>query len=143
MKKFQSYLGADDYIKKPFGKRELIARIRAVTRRCMQKQNTPKQEVFWLADLKIIPEELRVQRGEHKVDLSLRDMKILMLLQQHQGKVVDRDMIFNYCWGRDYLPSSRTLDQHISKLRKLIEIDPKKPEIIRTVHGLGYRYDAL
>ena len=109
----------------------------------MQKQNTPKQEVFWLADLKIIPEELRVQRGEHKVDLSLRDMKILMLLQQHQGKVVDRDMLFNYCWGRDYLPSSRTLDQHISKLRKLIEIDPKKPEIIRTVHGLGYRYDAL
>ena len=136
-------LGADDYIKKPFGKRELIARIRAVTRRCMQKQNTPKQEVFWLADLKIIPAELRVQRGEHKVDLSLRDMKILMLLQQHQGKVVDRDMLFNYCWGRDYLPSSRTLDQHISKLRKLIEIDPKKPEIIRTVHGLGYRYDAL
>jgi DNA-binding response OmpR family regulator len=62
-------------------------------------------------------------------------------LSEKEGKVVSRDSLFDYCWGRNYLPSSRTLDQHISKLRKLIEVDPKHPEIIQTVHGVGYRYD--
>ncbi|MCP4595342.1 response regulator transcription factor [Neptuniibacter sp.] len=137
-------LGADDYIKKPFGTREVIARIRAVTRRCLQseKLTTSSAEVcFQLDDLEVHPEQLRAKREEMVMELSLRDIKTLQLLFENKGKVVDRDMLFNHCWGRDYLPSSRTLDQHISKLRKLIEIDPKTPKIIKTVHGLGYRYD--
>ena len=137
-------LGADDYIKKPFGTREVVARIRAVTRRCLQQTpalKTQTADEFWMHDLLVRPDKRRAQRGKEKIELSLRDIKILRLLQQEEGKVVDRDMLFNACWGRDYLPSSRTLDQHISKLRKLVELDPKDPKIITTVHGVGYRFD--
>ena len=139
-------LGADDYIFKPFGTREVIARIRAVTRRCLkqQRQNSnPKQNnEIMMADLIVYPDELKARRGEDVFDLSLRDSKILLLLARNKGKVVDRDSLFNHCWGRDYMPNSRTLDQHISKLRKLIERDHKNPLIIKTVHGAGYRFDG-
>jgi len=138
-------LGADDYIKKPFGTREVIARIRAVIRRCAPKETTQAQansKEFKLVDIVVYPEQMRAERNGYKIELSLRDVKILELLHQEEGKVVTRDMLFDFCWGRNYLPSSRTLDQHISKLRKLIELDPKQPQIIKTVHGIGYRYDA-
>lgn len=136
-------LGADDYIKKPFGTREVIARIRAVTRRALATRNTPvNSNQFDMADLKVFPDELRATRDGQAIELSLRDMKILQLLHREKGKVVDRDALFNHCWGREYLPNSRTLDQHISKLRKAIEIDPRNPKIVLTVHGLGYRFDG-
>ena len=138
-------LGADDYIFKPFGTREVIARIRAVTRRCLRQQRDISEgnqcESLAMNDLLLYPDELKAKRGEQIFELSLRDSKILLLLAQNKGKVVDRDTLFNYCWGRDYLPNSRTLDQHISKLRKLIEQDNKHPVIIKTVHGVGYRFD--
>ena len=138
-------LGADDYIFKPFGTREVIARIRAVTRRCLKQQrqstNSDQNNEIIMADLTVYPDELKARRGEQVFDLSLRDSKILLLLARNKGKVVDRDSLFNHCWGRDYMPNSRTLDQHISKLRKLIERDHKNPLIIKTVHGAGYRFD--
>ncbi|MBI1891191.1 MAG: response regulator transcription factor [Burkholderiales bacterium] len=135
-------LGADDYIMKPFGTREVIARIRAVTRRCLARGNAEevKADALQFGDLEVYPAELRARRGEQQIELSLRDVKILQLLHKNRGKVVDRDSIFNACWGRDYFPNSRTLDQHVSKLRKLIEIDAKNPQIICTVHGIGYRH---
>jgi DNA-binding response OmpR family regulator len=74
--------------------------------------------------------------------LSLRDVRILELLYRRRGEVLDRNTIFNHAWGEDYLPNSRTLDQHISQLRKRIESDPRRPELIQTVHGAGYRYDG-
>ena len=139
-------LGADDYIIKPFGTREVVARIRAVTRRCLKQQRDSSvinhSEHLKMNDLILYPDELKAKRGEQSFDLSLRDSKILLLLALHKGKVVDRDTLFNECWGRDYLPNSRTLDQHISKLRKLIEQDHKHPVIIKTVHGVGYRFDG-
>ena len=137
-------LGADDYIMKPFGSREVIARIRAVTRRCLSKGggDVSSKSVLNFGDLDVFPAELRARRGETCMDLSLRDVKILELLHGNKGKIVDRNTIFDHCWGQNYLPSSRTLDQHISKLRKLIEIDPHQPTIIKTVHGVGYRYDG-
>ena len=136
-------LGADDYIMKPFGTREVVARIRAVTRRCLATQSGEgkNHRTLKLADLEVYPEELRARRGEEKIDLSPRDVSILELLHKNRGKVVDRDTLFDHCWGQKYLPNSRTLDQHISKLRKLIERDSQQPEIIRTVHGVGYRYE--
>ncbi len=138
-------LGADDYIIKPFGTREVVARIRAVTRRCLKQQRNASKalhsENITMNDLILYPDELKAKRADQTFDLSLRDSKILLLLAHNKGKVVDRDTLFNYCWGRDYLPNSRTLDQHISKLRKLIEQDPKHPVIIKTVHGVGYRFD--
>lgn len=136
-------LGADDYIMKPFGAREVAARIRAVARRSLaQRVDESSHDEFRMIDLTVYPQQLRAQRGERAIDLSPRDVKILALLARRKGEVVDRDAIFNECWGRDYLPSSRTLDQHISKLRKLVELDSSAPVLIKTVHGTGYRYDG-
>jgi DNA-binding response OmpR family regulator len=82
-----------------------------------------------------------LQTGETVIDLSLREVKILALLYRNSGQVVSRDTLMNFAWQQNYFPSSRTLDQHISQLRKRIEADPKCPTIITTVHGVGYRYD--
>jgi DNA-binding response OmpR family regulator len=142
-------LGADDFIVKPFGMKEVIARIRAVTRRCLaartaagNQQGTTGAEPFQMDDLEVFPKELRARRGDQVIDLSLRDVRLLSLLHRNPGRVLDRNEIFNECWGVDYLPSSRTLDQHVSVLRKRVEADPKNPKIITTVHGVGYRYDG-
>jgi DNA-binding response OmpR family regulator len=133
-------LGADDFIVKPFGVKEVVARIRAVTRRRLT--TTPAvPSSFRLADLEVFPSELRARRAGTTIDLSLRDIKILALLHEKKGVVITRDMFFNKCWGLDHVPNSRTLDQHIAQLRKRIEIDAKNPVIVRTVHGVGYRYD--
>ena len=136
-------LGADDFLMKPFGTREVIARIKAVTRRCLREQDldVTKPSSFTMGDIEIFPQELRAKRGEQNIELSLRECKILELLFQHAGKVLSKDDVFNAAWGRDYLPSSRTLDQQISKLRKLVEKNPKEPKIIQTVHGVGYRFE--
>ena len=138
-------LGADDYINKPFGVKEVVARIRAITRRCMLTQKAKGNVIntFQLHNLTIVPAELIAYVNDQKIELSLRDIKILSFFYQRQDQAVDRDAIFNACWGHDYLPSSRTLDQHISKLRKKIEKDPKNPRIIQTIHGFGYRCPCL
>ncbi|MCK5850512.1 MAG: response regulator transcription factor, partial [Kiritimatiellae bacterium] len=123
-------LGADDYIAKPFGVREVLARIRAVARRTIARSpGKDIQEAFKMDDLEIIPSELRAHRGKKSIDLGPRDIKILALFHKNRGKVLDRDTIFNECWGMDHMPNSRSLDQHISQLRKKIEQDPKKPKI--------------
>lgn len=136
-------LGADDYILKPFGVREVLARIRAVTRRCFARETAGSDPMrrFRMDDLDVMPAELRARRSEITIDLSLRDVKILELLHRKRGLVVDRAMLFDECWGIDHIPNSRTLDQHISQLRKRVELDPKEPRIIRTVHGIGYRFE--
>jgi DNA-binding response OmpR family regulator len=140
-------LGADDYIVKPFGVREVLARIRAVARRAraargpgpLPAKAPPAQ--FGVADLEVSPDELRARRGGQVIDLSRREVELLALFAANPGRVLDRDTILDACWGVDYVPSSRTLDQHISVLRRKIELDPRRPRIIRTVHGAGYRYE--
>lgn len=143
-------LGADDYISKPFGTREVVARIRAITRRVLKssapassstRAAEPKTDSFFFGSLEVLPNELRAKKGNDCIDLSLREIKVLQTLAKHQGEVVSRDLLFNECWGYDHMPNSRTLDQHISKLRKLIEDDPSAPQLIKTVHGAGYRYE--
>jgi DNA-binding response OmpR family regulator len=133
-------LGADDFIIKPFSVREVVARVRAVSRRCYAQQESPPED-FILADLRVVPAELRARRGDTVLELSPRDVKLLQLLYDHAGKVLDRNTLFRHAWGEDYFPNSRTLDQHISQLRKRVELDPKNPRIIQTVHGVGYRYE--
>jgi DNA-binding response OmpR family regulator len=136
-------LGGDDFIVKPFGVREVVARIRAVTRRSIAMKPPEEQpDAFNLADLEVFPSELRALRGDNRIELSLREVKILQLFARSKGKVLSRQAIFDDCWEEDFFPLSRTLDQHISKLRKRVEVDPQNPKIIRTVHGVGYRFDG-
>ncbi len=96
---------------------------------------------FRMGELEISPAELRARRDEEVIELSLREVRILQLLHAHRGRVVDRETLFRECWGQGYLPSSRSLDQQISVLRRRIERDSKEPRVIRTVHGVGYRYE--
>ena len=144
-------LGADDFITKPFGIKEVVARIRAVTRRYLAQQRRNAEGdggadeaagPFALGDLEVRPAELRAYRGEERIDLSLRDIKLLRLFHRHPGEALDRNRILDDVWGVDFMPSSRVLDQHVAQLRKRVEREPKSPRIIRTVHGVGYRYDG-
>jgi len=135
-------LGADDFIVKPFGVREVAARVRAVARRCLSLRPAARGGgELVLGDLRLLPDELRAVRGETDIDLSPREVRILELLARNPGRVLPRKEIFEHCWGDEFYPLSRTLDQHIAKLRKRVEHDPKHPRIIVTVHGVGYRYD--
>ena len=131
-------LGADDFIRKPFGKHELLARIGAAFRRA-QARSQPARS-FTMNDLVVYPRELRAERNGASIDLSPRETAILGLLYERAGQAVDRDALLNRCWGVDYFPDSRTLDQHIAKLRKRVESDPSKPAILETVRGVGYRF---
>jgi len=137
-------IGADDYIVKPFDIKEVNARIRAITRRCISQNNTGTDDKdansFKIADIEVFPKELLARRDGQSIDLNLRDIKILSLLHKKKNQVVDRNLLLDMCWGRHIMPESRTVDWHISQLRKTIEINPQEPAIILTVHGVGYRY---
>jgi DNA-binding response OmpR family regulator len=130
-------LGADDFIRKPFTRAEVMARIRAALRR-----HAPREEsrVFGLGDIMVHPQSLRAERGGESIDLTPREIQMLRLLYDQRGTPVSRDAFLDACWGIDYFPDSRTLDQHILMLRKKIETDPGDPQIIRTVRSVGYVY---
>lgn len=139
-------VGADDYIAKPFSARELVARIKAGLRRAKaaQAQEDAAAEAsarLRMGDLEIDPEALRAWRDGQSIDLAPRELAILQALHARKGKAVSRDELFDCAWGRDYMPNSRALDQYVSSLRRKIERDPARPRIIKTVHGVGYRYD--
>jgi DNA-binding response OmpR family regulator len=138
-------LGADDYIVKPFGTKEVVARIRAVARRCLDLREpagtASELADFWMSDLQIMPRQLRARRGEACIELTPRELRILQLLASKPGEVIDRRELFRAAWQDTHVPNSRTLDQTISQLRKRIECDPRNPQIIQTVYGVGYRYE--
>ncbi|MCI4662465.1 MAG: winged helix-turn-helix domain-containing protein [Neomegalonema sp.] len=95
-----------------------------------------------MGDLRIDRAALRAFRGNAMIELTPRDLALLQCLHDHAGEAVHRDVLFDAGWGRDHMPNSRSLDQYVSALRKKIERDPARPAIIRTVRGVGYRYDA-
>lgn len=134
-------LGADDFIRKPFGKHELLARVRALVRRKEPATAAVAQESFSIGPWRVLPRHQRAERDGHpSVDLTAREVSILHLLSSHPGEVITRDELLNRCWGMEYFPESRTLDQHILNLRKKLEEDPSEPRWIATVRGTGYRY---
>lgn len=136
-------LGADDYIGKPFGIHEIRARIKAIAKRCCQpvkKEAEILPNSFKFGEWLIQPNQLTATKGQEEIVLTLREVTILEYFYEHPNEVITRDALFNIAWGYDHLPNSRTLDQHISKLRKIIEPNPHIPTLIHTVHGLGYRY---
>ncbi|HWB06503.1 MAG TPA: response regulator transcription factor [Verrucomicrobiales bacterium] len=132
-------LGADDFIRKPFGKRELLARVRAALRRRVARKGVAAVS-FTLLDLTVFPDELRAVRGGQSIELTPREVSMLRLLHENAGCPVHRDTFLDRCWGMDYYPESRTLDQHIAQLRRKIEVNPATPVIVETVRGVGYRY---
>lgn len=133
-------LGADDFIRKPFGKHELLARLHAALRRSRKPDATAATRSFALHDLTVFPLELRAARGQVNFDLTPREVSLLQTLHDLAGQVVTRDVLLDRCWGASYFPESRTLDQHIAKLRRKIELDAENPQIIETVRGVGYRF---
>jgi DNA-binding response OmpR family regulator len=134
-------LGADDYVTKPFGLHELRARISAVLRR---SQPVPSPvpalpEVFTLGTASISRRSYELTRGGGVYPLTARELKLLEIFQTRRGEVLSRNDLLNAAWGVDYCGTTRTLDQHIAQLRKKIETDPAVPQVILTVHGVGYR----
>ncbi|BDS06229.1 DNA-binding response regulator [Oceaniferula spumae] len=130
-------LGADDFIRKPFNRGEVMARIRAALRR---SAHLHEPDHFEMNELLVSPQKLLAEHGEAKIDLTPREVSMLKLLYDRAGVPVSRDTFWDHCWGMDYFPDSRTLDQHIFTLRKKIEQDLGCSRIIGTVRGVGYRY---
>jgi len=138
-------LGADDYITKPFGLHELRARINAALRRSSsnnQAQDAPLPDRFQIGSTLIDRKSYRLERDGAMADLTPREMKLLEIFYQRQGEVLSRNDLLNAAWGVDYFGTTRTLDQHIAQLRKKIEPDPATPQVITTIHGVGYRYEG-
>ncbi len=139
-------LGADDYITKPFGIHELLARIDAVLRRARRFKSPPADDkdkaAFAFAGFTVDPKRFKIAGTNKNFDLSKREIDLLRLFAGHPGEVLDRDTILNRIWGVEYGGTTRTLDQHIAILRKKIEKNPATPAIITTVHGVGYRFES-
>lgn len=138
-------LGADDFITKPFGVREVAARLRAAVRRLQQGPSSDDTLIttsFHFGTWTIRLEEMRAEaEGGRKVDLTARELELLKVFAAHPGKVLSRAFLFQRCWGWEKMPESRSLDQHIAVLRKKLEEEPGDPRLIRTVQGSGYRYE--
>ena len=133
-------VGADDYLVKPFGLRELVARCRALLRRARQQQPNPAAEVLQHANLCLYVSECRVTRDGQDLILSPKEYKILELFIQHPKRVWSRDQLLEKIWGLDFVGDTKTVDVHIRWLREKIETTPSSPELIRTVRGFGYRF---
>ena len=132
-------IGADDYISKPFSIRELLARIKAHLRRENRSVETVPG-VFQLGSMKIDFEHYKVIRKDDEIDLTSLEVDVLRYLISRDGKVVSRDDLLDKIWGYEKYPTTRTIDNHILKLRKKIELDPNHPRHILTVYGGGYRF---
>jgi len=132
-------IGADDYITKPFSIRELLARIKAHLRRDRRDLRTvPKTFVF--GDVEVDFAHFKIKRRGRESDLTSLEVDILKYLIAHQGEVVSREALLDKVWGYEKFPTTRTIDNHILKLRKKIEDDPAHPAHIFSVYGEGYRF---
>jgi len=132
-------LGADDYMTKPFSLRELLARIKAVLRRTDLAGKTVPDEKTIIGKLTVNFKNYEAFVDDSEVKMSHKEFEFLNYLWNNRNKVVSRDDLLDNVWGSDYIPSSRTVDNFILKLRHKIEHDSNNPKIILTVHGVGYK----
>jgi two-component system phosphate regulon response regulator PhoB len=132
-------VGADDYLTKPFGMRELVARCRALLRR--QRSSTdPQVSTLKFRDVCLYPQECRVIVRGMEVNLSPKEFRILELFMSYPRRVWPREQLLEKIWGPDYIGDTKTVDVHIRWLREKIELDPSNPNYLLTVRGFGYRF---
>jgi DNA-binding response OmpR family regulator len=129
-------IGADDYVVKPFGTRELLARIRALLRRT----SPDAHKIFHFADAEIDLDRRMVSRRGDELKLTPAEYNLLTYFLQNPDRPLTRDMILNSVWGYQSFPNTRTVDAHVVKLRQKLEPDPNVPRHFLTVHGVGYRF---
>ena len=132
-------LGADDYVTKPFGVRELLARIQALLRRGGGPARTAVQSSFQIGTATIDPKTFQLKRGRTVMELTAKEVKLLQVFHAHAGEVLSRDKLLNEVWGYNYYGTTRTLDQVIVQLRKKLGDTGDEPKHIITVHGVGYK----
>ncbi|MGH7357019.1 MAG: response regulator transcription factor [Candidatus Rokuibacteriota bacterium] len=132
-------LGADDYVTKPFSLRELLARVRAVLRRPGPRR---KFEEFAFGDARVHLRSRRAFRRGVEVRLTRKEFGLLVYLLEHRDEVVTRERLLDEVWGYERFPTTRTVDQHVLRLRRKFEDDPDRPVFIQTAHGQGYRFTA-
>ena len=130
--------GADDYLTKPFSLRELLARVKAILRRTHHEPEPIQQYAF--ADITINFNEYQAAKGGRSLDLSPREFEMMRLLIENKNDVVTRDKFLEQVWGYSTMPATRTVDNHIAKLRQKIEDDPENPRHIITLHRMGYKF---
>lgn len=134
-------LGADDYVTKPFGVRELLARIHALLRRAGNGEpaGTPGNASIRIGAAVIDPRTFELKRGAQLETLTAKELKLLQFFHAHAGEVLSRDRLLNEVWGYNYYGTTRTLDQVIVQLRKKLGENADEPSHLLTVHGVGYR----
>lgn len=131
-------IGADDYVTKPFGIRELVARVRVCLRRSSGATGSLVRYRF--ADIELDFDKLQATRNGESLDLTVKEYDILRLLIGCRGEAVSRDRLLSEVWGYEACPSTRTVDNHILKLRKKLEADPANPDHILSIYGHGYKF---
>lgn len=131
-------MGADDYVPKPFSPRELVARVKAVLRRAAAPTE-PSEAPVTVGDLRLDPARHEVTKDRQPVSLSAMEFRLLEFFLRHRGRVYSRAQLLDQVWGQDRFVEPRTVDVHIRRLREKIEDDPRKPTLILTIRGLGYK----
>lgn len=131
-------LGADDYLTKPFGMRELIARVKALLRR--QSTLTAKLDECAFEDIYVDFKKQEARKGKMVLDMSAKEYELLQYFAEREGEVISRSQLLDDVWGYEVAPTTRTVDNYILSMRKKIEADPSKPKHLLTVHTAGYKF---